>query len=257
MATSAQIRSQIETALADRIPRALTFKTHEEQEVIPCGFKEVDRLRAFPRGALVELCGPSSSGRTTLLQGILANITAGGEAAAFLDPTDSFDPTSAEQNGAVLKNLLWIRPGPPRLHKRAQVGVLDQMIMGADLILQSGGFGLVVLDFADIPPREARKVPLTTWFGMRRAVENTRTLLLALTENPNAGSSASVTVRLEHAGLELVATEDRSSAIGHIDGDCLIQSIGTRVEVVRARQRKPPQSTHHAASFATTLQGYG
>jgi hypothetical protein len=257
MATSAQIRSQIETALADRIPRALTFKTHQEQEVIPCGFNEVDRLRAFPRGALVELCGPASSGRTTLLHGILANVTARGEAAAFLDPTDSFDPVSAKQNGAVLKNLLWIRSGPPRTHKRVQLGPLDQMLMGADLILQSGGFGLVVLDFVGISPKMARAIPLTTWFGMRRAVENTRTLLLALTEDPNAGSSASVTVRLEHTGLELASTEDRASNLKHIDGDCLVRSIGTRVEVLRARQRKPSQSVHQAANFATTLQGYG
>jgi hypothetical protein len=257
MATSAQIRSQIEAALADRIPRALTFKNHQEQEVISCGFNEVDRLRAFPRGALVELCGPASSGRTTLLHGLLANVTSRGEAAAFLDPTDRFDPVSAKQNGAVLRNLLWIRSGPPKPHKRGQLGPLDQMLTGADLILQSGGFGLVVLDFIDIPPKMARTIPLTAWFGMRRAVENTRTLLIALTQEPNTGSSASVTVRLEHAGLELALTEDRVSTLKHVEGDCLVQSIGTRVEVLRARQRKPSLSVHHAANFSTTLQGYG
>jgi RecA/RadA recombinase len=74
-------------------------------------------LQAFPRGSLVELCGSPSSGRASLLEGLLANATAPGEAAVLLDPMDSFDPVSAMQNGVYLKNLLWVRPGPPKKHK--------------------------------------------------------------------------------------------------------------------------------------------
>jgi hypothetical protein len=255
MNTAAQLRVQLETALAGRIPRALTLKTHQQRESILCEFNEIDRLHAFPRGSLVELCGPASSGRASLLQGLLANATAAGEAAVLLDPTDSFDPVSAMQNGVYLKNLLWVRPGPPKKHKGAEVGPLDQMIMAANLLLQSGGFGLAILDFADVPPKDARQIPLTTWFGLRRSVENTRTVLVASSQLPNAGSSASVTVQLMQARLHLSETKGKT-LVSHIDGDRLIHSIESRVEVARAHHRKPPQPAHSGALFATTLQGY-
>ncbi len=245
----------METALAERIPRALTLKSHPQRESILCGFSEIDSLRAFPRGSLVELCGPVSSGRASLLQGLLANATANGDAAVLLDPMDSFDPVSAMQNGVYLKNLLWVRPGPPKKHKGAEVGRLDQMIMAANLLLQSGGFGLAILDFADVPAKEARQIPLTTWFGLRRSVENTRTVLVASSQLPNAGSSASITVELAQARLDLAETKAKTST-SHVDGDRLIHSIEFRVEVTRAQHRKPPQSTHSGALFATTLQGY-
>jgi recA bacterial DNA recombination protein len=255
MSTAAQLRVQLETTLAERIPRALTLKTHQQRESILCGFREIDRLQAFPRGSLVELCGPASSGRASLLQGLLANATATGEASVLLDPTDSFDPVSAAQNGVYLKNLLWVRPGPPKKHKGAQLGALDQMLMAADLLLQSGGFGLAILDFAGVPSKDARQIPLTTWFRLRRSVESTRTVLVASTQLPNAGSSASVTVQLAQATLDLFETKDKTS-VSHVDGDRLIHSIESRVEVARAHHRKPPQSAHSGALFATTLQGY-
>ena len=253
--TAAQLRVQLETALAERIPRALSFKTTLQRESILCGFSEIDRLQTFPRGSLIEICGPVSSGRASLLQGLLANATAAGEAAVLLDPTDSFDPVSAAENGVYLKNLLWVRPGPTKKHKGAEAGPLDQMIMAANLLLQSGGFGLAVLDFADVPTKEARQIPLTTWFGLRRSVENTRTVLVASSQLPNAGSSASITVQLEQARLDLSETKAKAT-VSHVDGARLIQSIEFRAEVARAQHRKPPQSTHSGVRFTTTLQGY-
>jgi RecA/RadA recombinase len=172
MATAAQIRFQIETALADRVPGALSPKIREEQEPILSGFSEVDRLQAFRRGSLVEVCGRASSGRTSLLLGLLSQVTAGGEAAALLDATDSFDPTSAKQNGAILRNLLWVRPLAAKAHLRPERGPLHQMLIAADIILQSGGFSLVILDLADVVPQDAGRIPLTTWFALRRAVQD-------------------------------------------------------------------------------------
>lgn len=255
MSTAAQLRVQLETALAGRIPRALTLKAHQQRESILCGFNEIDRLQAFPRGSLVELYGSASSGQASLLQGLLANATAAGESAVLLDPMDSFDPVSAMQNGAYLKNLLWVRPGPIKKHKGAEVGPLDQMIMAANLLLQSGGFGLAILDLAGVPTKDARQIPLTTWFGLRRSVENTRTVLVASSQLPNAGSGASITVQLAQASLDLSETKTKIS-VSHVDGDRLIHAIEFRAEVARAQHRKPPQSTHSGALFATTLQGY-
>jgi hypothetical protein len=92
------------------------------------------------------------------------------------------------------------------------------MLMAADLLLQSGRFGLAILDFAYVPPKEARKIPLTTWFGLRRSVENTLTVLVASSEMPNAGSSASITIRLGHAltGSLTLDVLDRTGDLFHV-----------------------------------------
>jgi hypothetical protein len=256
MATAAQIRFQVETALADRVPGALTPKVREEQEPILCGFSEVDRLQAFRRSSLVELCGPASSGRTSLLLGLLSQVTAGGETAALLDATDSFNPISAKQNGAILSNLLWIRPGTPKIQKGVEQGPLDQMLIAAEILLQSGGFSLIILDMADVAPQDAVRIPLTTWFALCRSVQDTRTLLVASARNPVAGSSACVTVSLDQAGIGLERTIRRPGGNSHVDGDCLIESIATNVEVARMRQSRTPHPRNQVAKFATTLQRF-
>ena len=47
-----------------------------------------------------------------------------------------------------------------------------------DLLLQSGGFGLVAIDLGDVPDTAARRIPLASWFRFQRAVEPTATVLL-------------------------------------------------------------------------------
>src|SRR5512142_2782397 len=63
----------------------------------------------LPRGALSEICGPASSGRTSLLLAALAARTAAGEACALVDVSDSFDPVSAQAAGVDLRRVLWVR----------------------------------------------------------------------------------------------------------------------------------------------------
>jgi RecA/RadA recombinase len=63
---------------------------------------------------------------------------------------------------------------------------LTQVLKTTDLLLQSGGFGMVVVDLADVPPRFARRIPLASWFRFRRAVENTLTVLLVVEQEPYA-----------------------------------------------------------------------
>jgi RecA/RadA recombinase len=102
-----------------------------------CGIKDIDRLEAFRRGTLVEVCGSPSSGRTTLLHDLLSHCTQGGEAAALIDVTDSFDPVSASRLGVILSELLWVRCGMPRSQGRKLSG-LEQALMATVLLLQSG-----------------------------------------------------------------------------------------------------------------------
>lgn len=258
MSNVALLRSQIEASLAGRIPSALTPRHRREQESISCGIPEIDCLNAFPRGTLVEVCGLKSSGGTSLVHGLLGTVTQRGEAAVLLDVRGAFDPVSASQNGVILSQLLWVRPdgGASPASTRRRFAALDQILMAADLLLQSGGFGLVVLDLASLDPRETIKIPLTTWFRLRRAVDETRTLLLVLEQESHAGSSAAVVLDLAQAGVKFLETRTTTGATQHVDGDCLIESIAFDAEVVRGQARKPVASVISRGNFSTSLQFY-
>jgi hypothetical protein len=78
---------------------------------------------------------------------------------------------------------------------------LEQVLRATDLLLESGGFGLIILDLADISHQSARRIPLTTWFRFRRAVEHKPTILLAIEQQPIAGSCSSLLLQLGTADV--------------------------------------------------------
>jgi len=84
---------------------------------------------------------------------------------------------------------------PTEFHKSERR--LEQVLRATDLLLESGGFGLIVLDLADLPPQAARRIPLTTWFRFRRAIEHTPTILLTIEQHPIAGSCSSLLLQLD------------------------------------------------------------
>ncbi len=138
----------------------------------------------LPRGGLTEIYGPASSGRTSLLVSILATATARQEICALVDAEDAFDPASAAQAGVALDRLIWVRSAHNAEHA----------LKATDLLIQGGGFGLVALDLGDTPPQTACRISLTSWFRLRRAVEHTPTVLIALALQPNARTCASLLV---------------------------------------------------------------
>ena len=89
------------------------FQSRRAVEVRPSGVTELDVVLGggFPRGSLVELCGPASSGRTSLAFSLLAQATERQEACAYVDVSDSLDPISLAAAGVELQRLLWIRCG--------------------------------------------------------------------------------------------------------------------------------------------------
>ncbi len=68
---------------------------------------------------------------------------------------------------------------------------LDRALRATDQVLQSGGFRVVVLDLASVAPQEALRIPSATWFRYRRAAQESDAILLLLTREPCARSSAS------------------------------------------------------------------
>ncbi|PYU95247.1 MAG: hypothetical protein DMG25_04765 [Acidobacteria bacterium] len=109
---AAALRAQLESELGGRWPSPFTFRERPAAETVSSGIAQIDSLTGaggLPRGALTEIFGPDSSGRTSLLLSLLAQMTAREEACALVDSTDAFDPQSAEAAGVDLRRLLWVR----------------------------------------------------------------------------------------------------------------------------------------------------
>jgi hypothetical protein len=113
MPPSATIRIEVESALAHKIPSALTPPARIVRPLVPTGIGELDGLiqGGFPVGAVTELVGAECSGRTSVALSFLARITSTGKVCAWIDASNSFHPASAASVGVDLKRLLWVRCG--------------------------------------------------------------------------------------------------------------------------------------------------
>src|SRR5277367_2880206 len=163
------------------------------RECLPTGMASLDAMLShgenagFPRGAISEILGPESSGRTTLVHSLLAASTAQLEICAYVDTDDSFDPVSAAAAGVALSQLVWIRCGHNAGHA----------LKAADYLLHAGGFGVIVLDLCQVPPHICNRIPISYWYRFRRAIENTPTILAIAEKEPIARSCASLMLDIQ------------------------------------------------------------
>jgi recombination protein RecA len=113
MTSAAAIRLQIETALAQKIPSALTPPPKMLRPVAATGIEVLDELLkgGLPIGAITELVGPECSGRTSVALSFVAQMTQAGKVCAWIDVANAFDPVSAAATGLDLERLLWVRCG--------------------------------------------------------------------------------------------------------------------------------------------------
>jgi hypothetical protein len=246
-------------------------------EMVSSGIPEMDAFTGgLPRGCLTEICGPASSGRTSVLVAALAAFTQREEVCALVDTTDAFDPVSVV--GVNFERLLWVRccevacstgftkrlshgpeasSAPPAVeglgiprsarndnYRNSNYREVEQALRATDLLLQSGGFGLIAIDLGDVPLRVARRIPLTTWFRFQRAVENTATVLLVIGQAACAQTCASVLVRLaKKLAFNPQLSETNTVWPAHAR---LFEGMQIEGELLRSRiERKP------AASVAT------
>jgi recombination protein RecA len=230
-------------------------------EMVSSGIAAMDGLTGgLPRGCLTEICGPASSGRTTLLLAALAAATRRGECCVLVDASDSLDPHSAATAGVELDRLLWVRCGETSPERS-----LEQLLRVTDLLLESGGFGLIVLDLGDLPPQAARRIPLTTWFRFRRAVEHTPTVLLAVERQSIAGSCSSLLVKLGlmKMGMMKLAESGNQASEPSMDSQNslpthaqLLTELKMTAELVRSRMdRKPVRSAEITFASKTAWAG--
>jgi recombination protein RecA len=204
-----------------RIPSAFAPHKRIAPKTILPGMSEVDALTCgIPISALTEICGV---GKTSVLVSLLAHASHE-HYCALVDARDAFDPVTAEAAGTNLSHLLWVRCGKTRQKLRP----LEQAFKVADLLLQSGGFGLIVVDLSDIAEKLVRNVPISSWFRFSRVVESLPTALVFIEQHPHATSCAELVLKL-------------AAAPATFSGK-LLTSFTLNADVARTRERKGVQS---------------
>lgn len=107
-------------------------------EVIPTGALAIDTalgVGGVPRGRIVEIYGPESSGKTTLMLHIIANAQKSGGAAAFIDAEHALDPGYAKKLGVDLDNLLVSQPDSG-----------EEALTICETLARSGALDVIVVD---------------------------------------------------------------------------------------------------------------
>jgi recombination protein RecA len=110
----------------------------QQVEAIPTGSLALDSalgIGGVPRGRVVEIYGPESSGKTTLATHIIAEAQQMGGTCAFIDAEHALDPTYAEQLGVNLENLLVSQPDSG-----------EQALNITDMLVRSGALDVIVID---------------------------------------------------------------------------------------------------------------
>jgi recombination protein RecA len=115
-------------------------------QVIPTGSLTLDiatGIGGFPRGRVVEIFGPESSGKTTLALNAIAQAQSGGGTAAFIDAEHALDVAYAQRLGVKIEDLLISQPDTG-----------EQALEVAEVLVRSGAIDIVVIDsVAALVPR--------------------------------------------------------------------------------------------------------
>tara|TARA_Y100001970_G_scaffold290274_1_gene423347 strand:- start:2957 stop:3979 length:1023 start_codon:yes stop_codon:yes gene_type:complete len=113
-------------------------KAHEDIPFIPTGSLGLDLalgIGGLPKGRIVEIYGPESSGKTTLTLEVIAQCQKNGGTAAFIDAEHALDPIYASKLGVNVDDLLVSQPDTG-----------EQALEVADIMVASGGVDILVID---------------------------------------------------------------------------------------------------------------
>ena len=177
----------------------------------------VDQL--LRQGAMTELVGPLSSGRTSLLMLCLRAVTRRGALAALVDTDHAFDAAGAAATGVELARVLWVRAEGHRRHA----------LKAADLLVRCPGVALVALDLGESPPRLS--------FGaasrLRLAARRSGVALLIVGARRVAGGAAA---------LSIAARRDRLAWAGPGSSPRRLAGMRSEFHLVR-KQGAPPAAS--------------
>ncbi|NLN42287.1 MAG: recombinase RecA [Clostridiales bacterium] len=130
--------SQIEKQFGKGSIMRLGSDTHLNVEVIPTGCLELDialGVGGLPRGRVIEIFGPESSGKTTVALHVIAEAQKLGGTAAFIDAEHALDPSYTAKLGVDLDNLLVSQPDTG-----------EQALEITEALVRSGAIDVVVID---------------------------------------------------------------------------------------------------------------
>lgn len=138
--------SQIEKNYGTGAIMKLGDKAHEKIDAIPTGSIALDialGIGGVPRGRIVEIFGPEASGKTTLVQHIIAEAQKAGGTAALIDAEHAFDPIYAKKTGVDVENLLVSQPDTG-----------EQALEIAETLIRSNALDVIAIDsVAALVPR--------------------------------------------------------------------------------------------------------
>lgn len=129
---------QIEKSFGKGAIMRLGDRGQQQMEAISTGSLAVDQalgVGGLPKGRVVEVFGPESSGKTTLTLHVIANVQRQGGRAAFIDAEHALDPVYAKRLGVNVDDLLISQPDHG-----------EQALEIADILVKSGGVDVVVID---------------------------------------------------------------------------------------------------------------
>jgi recombination protein RecA len=130
--------SQIEKQFGKGAVMRMGDKVDEAIEIVSTGSLGLDialGIGGLPRGRVVEIYGPESSGKTTLTLQVIANCQRNGGTAAFIDAEHALDPSYAEKLGVNVDDLLVSQPDTG-----------EQALEIADMLVRSSAVDVVVID---------------------------------------------------------------------------------------------------------------
>lgn len=179
------------------------------------------------RGAITEIVGRPSSGRTSLLLACLAASTRAGGVAALVDADGVFDPEGAATAGVDLPRLLWIRGAGRR----------DVALRATDLLVRCPGFAMIGLDLGEHPPR----LSLASAFRWRGAVRRTETALVILSARRVVEQGAALAIRTVQGGLRWAGPGREATRLS---------SLRSEVQVLRTQGAHPAETRRRLPAAA-------
>ncbi|KAB8301768.1 recombinase RecA [Bifidobacterium apri] len=130
--------AQVEKSFGKGSAMRLGDRPEQNVEVIPTGSLALDMalgIGGLPRGRIVEIFGPESSGKTTLALHVVANAQKAGGVAAFIDAEHALDPVYARHLGVDTDSLIVSQPDNG-----------EQALEIADMLIRSGALDVIVID---------------------------------------------------------------------------------------------------------------
>ena len=223
--------AQVEKSFGKGSAMRLGDQPEQNVEVIPTGSLALDMalgIGGLPKGRIVEIYGPESSGKTTLALHVVANAQKKGGVAAYIDAEHALDPAYARKLGVDTDSLIVSQPDNG-----------EQALEIADMLIRSGALDVIVIDSvaALVPKAEIEGKMGVSQVGLRprRMSQARRKMAGALFGNPETTTGGKAlkfyaSVRLDIRRIQTLKNGDE--AVGN----------RTRVKVVKNKMAPPFKS---------------